>query len=108
MRTYKVDSNEFERIIAHTCNCAATDKITVDRLPVGYMRRDEPTDEYDSGWQFLWGHETQDYLDNLDNSGIYTLNTLANIDRAIIPYLDYPVGTELERIEGSEGFIVVS
>lgn len=107
MTTYKVNSSDFERIIAHTCNCAATDKITVDRLPVGYMRRDEPIDEYDSGWQFLCGYETQEYLDNLDNSGIYTLNTLANLDRAIIPYLDYPVGTELERIEGSDEFMEI-
>jgi hypothetical protein len=108
MKNYKIDSNNFEELISHTCNCAATDKIVIEHLPVGYMRRDEPIGDNDSGWQFLWGFETEEYLDNLDNSGIYKLNTLANLDRAIIPYLDFPIGTELERIEGTNEFVEIN
>ncbi|GAB3577911.1 DUF2185 domain-containing protein [Hymenobacter daeguensis] len=108
MANYKVNSEDFEQIISHTCNCAATDKVVIERLPVGYMRRDDPINDNDSGWQFLWGFETQEYLDDLDNSATYKLNTLANIDRAIIPYLDYPIGTELERVENSDVFVEVN
>ncbi|NVO85211.1 DUF2185 domain-containing protein [Hymenobacter terrestris] len=107
MADFKIDSRGFEMLISHTCTCAATDKIVVDRLSVGYMRRDEPVADNDSGWQFLWGFETEEYLDDLDNSALYKLNTIANLDKAIIPYLDYPIGTQLERVEGSDEFIEV-
>ncbi len=84
--------------------CMATDKITVDGMKVGFMYREEPDDERDSGWRFLSGTETDDYMDDENNTMIYNVNTIANYDRAIIPYLNSPIGTELERVEGSDDF----
>ena len=34
----------------------------------------------------------------------FDVNTMANYDEAIIPYLKMSVGSELERIEGTEEF----
>jgi len=82
----------------------ATDKIMVDGEIVDFMYKDEPANEIDSGWKFLSGTEDQEYLDDADNSGIYDLNTIANYDPAIIPYLEFPVGTQLERIKGTNKF----
>jgi hypothetical protein len=87
--------------------CFASDKITVDGMKVGYMYREEPDFEADSGWRFLSGTESQEYMDNTDNAGIYEVNTIANYDRAIIPYLDLPVGTELVRVDNSDKFEIV-
>jgi len=80
--------------------CIATDRILVDGCKVGYMSRDAPVDDVDSGWCFMAGDESQDYLDNANNSGIYDVNTLANYDPEILRYLDAEDGSAFERIDG--------
>lgn len=87
--------------------CLATDKITIDGLKVGYMYRELPDDETDSGWRFFSGTETQEYVDDAENTMIYDVNTIANYDQAIIPYLDAAFGTELERVDGTDEFVLV-
>ena len=72
------------------------------------MYREEPDDEVDSGWQFFSGTETQDYIDDARNSAFYDVNTIANYDPAIIPYLNYPIGTELERVGKSDKFVEIN
>lgn len=85
----------------------ATDKITVNGELVDYFYREEPDFENDSGWRFLSGTETQEYADNPDNWGIYNLNTIANYDKAVIPYLILPIDSELERIGKTENFKII-
>jgi len=87
--------------------CLATDKITVDGLKVIYMYREESDFDEDSGWRFFSGTEDQDYVDDPDNTMIYDVNTIANYDTAIIPYLNLPNGTELERIGGTDEFQII-
>jgi hypothetical protein len=88
--------------------CMATDKITVNGELVDFMYREEPNFNEDSGWIFLSGTESQNYADNPDNWGIYDLNTIANYDPTIIPYLELPIGTELERIKGTDEFRILT
>jgi hypothetical protein len=92
-------AHEIRELIESKNGCIATDKITVDGLPVNYMYKEEPYDERDSGWRFFSGTETQEYVDDANNSMIYKVNTIANYDPSIIPYLDLPIGTELEKDE---------
>jgi hypothetical protein len=47
-------------------------------------------------------------VDNPNNTMIYNVNTIANYDKAIIPYLNLPYGTQLERIENSDEFQIIS
>lgn len=96
-KKFKLPKEDFRQIIDNAGSCVATDKITVEGLPVGYMYREEPSFDTDSGWRFFSGTEDQEYVDNPDNSMIYDLNTIANYDSAIIPYLHLNIGTELER-----------
>jgi len=84
-------------------SCIASDKITVEGLPVGFMYREEPDTEPDSGWRFFSGTETQDYADTAENLMYYNVNTIANYDSAI-PYLHLPKGSELMRVKGSNDF----
>ena len=81
-----------------------SDHILVDGLPVGYMYRQAPNHDADSGWTFMSGRESQEYADDPDNWAICELNTIANYDRAIIPYLDSPVGTRLDRVPETADF----
>jgi hypothetical protein len=103
-KSLKIDSADIVDLIPSMGGCIASDKITVEGLPVGFMYREEPEEGWDSGWRFLSGTETEEYIDDAENSGIYDVNTIANYDRAIIPYLNLPNGTELERIEGTDTF----
>lgn len=82
----------------------ASDKIAVNGELVDFMYRVKPDFEHDSGWRFMSGTEDQEYADNADNWAIYDVNTIVNYDPAIIPYLNEPVGTELERIKGTVRF----
>ena len=106
-KEYKISKEEIEELIPSMGGCIATDKITVEGMQVGYMYREKPDEEFDNGWRFFSGTETQDYVDNPENSGIYAQNTIANYDRAIIPYLHYPYGSQLERIAGTDQFHLV-
>ena len=108
IKNFKLKANEFVRLVKPMGACYATDKITVDGMKVGYMYREEPENEMHSGWFFLSGTEDQEYVDNPNNIMMYNVNTIANYDRSIIPYLDSPFGTELERIGNSDNFRVVS
>lgn len=82
----------------------ATDYIMVDGQKVGYLYRVEPEDEEDSGWCFMAGHETQEYMDNPENLGLYDVNTIANYDPEIIPLLDAPYETAYARNEETGEF----
>ncbi|MGS2738743.1 DUF2185 domain-containing protein [Sinomicrobium sp. M5D2P17] len=107
-KNYKLKAEQIKKLIPKLGGCFATDKITVDGLRVGYMYREEPDFENDSGWRFFSGTESQEYVDGFNNTGIYEVNTIANYDTAIIPYLHFPVETELERKNDSDEFIIVS
>jgi len=75
----------------------ATDRITVDGHPVGYMYRQKPDHPNDSGWRFMAGDEPSEYLNDPDNWALYDVNIIANYDRDTIPFLDVPIGTAYER-----------
>src|SRR5215831_15426900 len=45
-------------------SCLASDMITVHGHPVGFMYREEPDNELDSGWRFFAGSESQEYCDD--------------------------------------------
>lgn len=95
---------EFQDLIPTGGTCVATNKITVDGLKVGFMYREDPEDEFDTGWRFYSGTEDDEYVENLENISIYDVNTIANFDRAIIPMLKKPIGSEWERVEGTNRF----
>lgn len=107
-KNFKLKAEDIVDLVPPMGGCIATDKITVEGLKVGFMYREEADEALDSGWRFFSGTESQEYVDDPDNSAIYNVNTIANYDPAIIPYLNLPHGTELERIEGTDKFQIVS
>lgn len=82
----------------------ASDDITVEGKSVGYMYRVEPANTIDSGWVFLSGEETDDYLSDPSNAALYDINTIANYDPEIIPLLDAPIGSAFVR--GPSGLVI--
>jgi len=107
-KVFKLKPDEFVDLVPQMGGCFATDKITVEGNKVGYMYREEPEEKMDSGWRFFSGTEDQKYVDDPINTMIYNVNTIANYDKAIIPYLDLPIGTELERIQDTDKFQIIT
>ena len=75
--------------------------ITVDGRKVGFMYREEPDNDVDSGWRFVSGFESQEYMEDAENHAIYDVNTIANYDPEIVPLLDAPIGSAFERENGT-------
>ncbi len=98
-KRYRLEQEDIKPLIKESGGCIATDRITVDGAVIGFMYKDEPEFPLDSGWRFMAGDEDEDYMDDESQSGIYDVNTIANYDPAIIPYLHMPIGTALERVE---------
>lgn len=103
-KVFKIKPNDIKQLVDPMGSCLASDKITVEGLPIGFMYREYPEEENDSGWRFLSGTETQDYIDDPNNSMVFEVNTVANYDASIIPYLKSHEGIELEKIENSDEF----
>ena len=79
--------------------CIATNRITVEGCKVGYCYREKPDGDWDSGWRFTAGDESDEYMDDPNNAGIYGLNSICNDDPDIIPLLNTPAPCAFERDE---------
>jgi hypothetical protein len=44
------------------------------------------------------------YVDDPNNTAIYNINTIANYDPDVIPFLDAPIGSAFERTDASLSF----
>lgn len=87
--------------------CIATDMITCGGRKVGFMYRKAMEHDMDSGWRFMSGYESEEYVNDADNHAVYDVNTIANYDSDIIPLLDAPVGSAFERENGTGRFVEV-
>jgi len=79
--------------------CFVSNKILKEGWKVGYMYREAPDEgRPDSGWRFLKGDESDEYMDDVSNTSIVAINTLCNYDPEVIPFLDDPIGSAFIRI----------
>lgn len=99
MKEFKLKENEIKELTTMKGGCIASDKITVDGNKVGYMYRENSSNEADSGWRFFSGNEDDEYTNNPDNFSIFQLNTICNYDPDIIPLLESEVGKSFSRDE---------
>jgi hypothetical protein len=96
-KVFKLAASEMQPIATGLGSCIASDHITVKGKKVGYMYRDFPDNEIDSGWRFMSGKESQKHMDDPSNLEIYDVNTIANYDPEIVPFLSAPCGAAFER-----------
>ena len=80
-----------------------SDKITKEGFKVGYMYREQPSnDKPDSGWRFMAGNEDNEYMNNSNNHHIFAINTICNYDRNIVPYLKSKIGSVYIRVNSNK------
>ena len=105
-KEFFLDPEQIKDLIKPMGYSIVSNLVALEGQKVGFMYREEAFDEEDSGWRFLAGTESEDYLDDDRNSKAISVNAIANLDPSIIPYLKSPEGIALERIEGSDEFVV--
>ena len=101
-RDYHVSAEDVKHLLHDwegADGCIATNRITVEGRKVGYCYREEPDGGWDSGWRFTAGDESEEYMDDPNNAGIYKLNTICNDDPDIIALLHTPAPCAFERDE---------
>jgi len=106
-KRFALDPSEMRALTEGRGSCLASDRITVAGQRVGFMYRDLPDNELDSGWRFFSGEETQDYADDPTNFALYDVNTIANYDPDIIVHLDAPAFSAFERDADTGDFVRV-
>ncbi|MDR2346399.1 MAG: DUF2185 domain-containing protein [Planctomycetaceae bacterium] len=96
-KQYRFTTDQLKPLALNHGTCYASDMITVEAFKVGFLYRQSPENEFDSGWRFLTGFETDQYLDNTANFAKFDVNWIANCDPEILPYLNKPVGSAFGR-----------
>lgn len=101
-RDYHVKAEDVKHLLPDwegADGCIATNRITVEGCKIGYCYREKPDGDWDSGWRFTAGDESEEYMDDPNNAGIYGLNSICNDDPDIIPLLNTPAPCAFERDE---------
>lgn len=95
-KRFALGPSSFEPLAEGRGSCLATDRVTVDGKPVGFMYRELPDNDMDSGWRFFSDEDAQEYANDPDNFALYDVNTIANCDPDIIEYLDAPAFSDFQ------------
>lgn len=62
-KIFALKTSEIKPLATGRGGCIATDAITVEGKPVGYMVREPNINPTDSGWCFMSDEESQEYMD---------------------------------------------
>lgn len=100
MKKYIIPPENIKPLISGYGLCMVPDTILVTGLPVQMFYRVMPSHRQDSGWRFVAGTETPEYLSNPLYSGLYDLNIMANYNPELIPFFDSPPYSAYELIDG--------
>ena len=107
-KAFKLTGQQIGPLATGRGGCIASDRITVDGLPVRFFYREDADNSRDSGWRFLSGTEDDAYMAVAANHAVYDINTIANYDPSIVPWLDAPVGSVFEKLPDATQFVAVT
>jgi hypothetical protein len=88
--------------------CFVTRRVLYDGERVGYLYREEPDNEEDSGWRITANDESEEYMDSADNIAFVSLGGVLSRDDSILELLDSPAGSAFVRDETTGRFVPVT
>lgn len=89
----------------YNLNAFVTRDLVEQKKKVGFMYKEKPDHDNDSGWRFFSGDESQEYVDNADNIAICSINeVIKNIDSSVEQYLNSEIRMAYERKENTDVF----
>ncbi len=80
--------------------CLVSKNITHNLRPIKWMYREEPIEEFDSGWRVFCDEDTEEYINQSGNIVPMDYNTLANLNPRVVEIYNAPVGSDFEIING--------
>lgn len=86
----------------YTKRCFVTNNILEVGEKVGYLYREEPDEENDSGWRFTTGTETDEYMDDSDNLSYVSLGAVLRQDDSFVELLERKAGVAFLKNEAGE------
>ena len=92
-------------ITTRRVGCSVSKMILVAGHPVGFLYREKPRDDRDSGWYFMAGPESAEYMADPANHAVYDLDSISGDDPEIIPLLDAPIGSVFTCDRASGRFV---
>ncbi len=96
---YAPKEREWAPLVRENLGCVIT-KRAIEEERIGYMYREEPMkDVPDSGWRFFVGDESDEYVNDPNNSTVCGLDTVCNISPDIMAFLYATWGREFGRQE---------
>lgn len=96
------DENLVERYIKR---CFVTNRILIDGARVGYLYREAPDDERDSGWRFTANDESDEYMEDSKNLAFVSIGAVLSRDDSFIHLLDSPEGSSFAFDVRTQSFI---
>ncbi len=84
----------------YTKRCFVTNNILYEGRKVGYLYREDPDYDDDSGWRFTAGDETDEYRDDASNCSYVSLGAVLGQDDSILSLLERESGAAFARDEG--------
>jgi hypothetical protein len=88
------DDNLVERYIQR---CFVTARVLNDGQKVGYLYREAPDGDEDSGWRIMAGDESDDYMEDSSHHAFVSLGAVLSRDDSFRDLLDAPVGAAFAR-----------
>ena len=87
--------------------CSVSKMIRVAGHPVGFLYRETPRDDRDSGWYLMAGPESAEYMADPANHAVYDLDSISEDHPEILPLLDAPIGSVFRRDRASGRFVEI-
>jgi hypothetical protein len=84
--------------------CFVTNRVLHDGQKIGYLYREQPDNEKDSGWRIMAGDESDAYMDDSKNISFVSLGAVLARDDSMIHLLDAPAGSAFRRNHETGGF----
>jgi hypothetical protein len=96
------NDNLVERYIKR---CYVTNRVLRDGAKAGYLYREAPDQEDDSGWRITANDESDEYMDNASNCAYVSLGAVLSKDDSFIELLDSPEGSAFVRDTSNGQFV---
>jgi len=87
--------------------CFVSHRVLYDGARVGYLYRESPESENDSGWRMTAGDESDEYINDADNLSFVSLGAVLREDASIIGLLETPAPCAFVRSDDGRGFEAV-
>jgi len=88
--------------------CFVTRRVLDEGQPVGYLYREDPDEENDSGWRITANDESDEYMEDSDHIAYVSLGAVLSRDDSFRALLEHPSGAAFVRDVDTGAFVAVA